>query len=77
MTKDKISNGVKIAVIETGAKQYKVSVGDKIKVSIIRHTWHMETCLDIQCSCSTLFATGLREFWKSAKLPLKYLILSR
>ncbi len=30
--KDKISNGVKIAVIETGAKQYKVSVGDKIKV---------------------------------------------
>jgi len=32
MTKDKISNGVKIAVIETGAKQYKVSVGDKIKV---------------------------------------------
>ncbi|MBU4580624.1 50S ribosomal protein L21 [Patescibacteria group bacterium] len=28
----KVSNGVKIAVIETGAKQYRVSPGDKIKV---------------------------------------------
>lgn len=28
----KVSNGVKIAVIESGAKQYRVSPGDKIKV---------------------------------------------
>lgn len=28
----KISNGLKIAVIETGSKQYRVSSGDKIKV---------------------------------------------
>lgn len=30
--KDNLSNGVKVAVIETGSKQYRVSPGDKIKI---------------------------------------------
>jgi len=30
--KNNLSNGVKVAVIETGSKQYRVSPGDKIKI---------------------------------------------